>query len=83
MASRKFLGVVFLYALFVACVRADAEADAEADADPEADPAGCCSRPTTFIKGKKSESTSAHHMPTTACVFENYGAHTNENYFLL
>ena len=39
MASRKFLGVVLLYALFVACVRADAEADAEADADPEADPA--------------------------------------------
>ena len=53
MASRKFLGVVLLYALFVACVRADAEADAEADADPEADPAGCCSRPTTFIKGNK------------------------------
>jgi len=50
MASRKFLGVVLLYALFVACVKADAEADAEAD--PEADPAGCCSRPTTFVKGK-------------------------------
>jgi hypothetical protein len=51
MASRKFLGVFLLYALFVASVRADAEADAEADADPEADPAGCCSRPTTFVKG--------------------------------
>ena len=50
MASRKFLGVVLLYALFVACVKADAEADAEAD--PEADPAGCCSRPTTFVKGE-------------------------------
>ena len=52
MASRKFLGV-FLLALTVAYVRADAEADAEADAWAEAgpDPRSCCSRPTTFVKG--------------------------------
>ena len=49
MASLKLLGVFLLCALLVAHVRADAEADAEAD--PEADPAGCCSRPTTFVKG--------------------------------
>jgi len=50
MASLKLLGLFLLYALFVVHVRAEAEADAEAD--PEADPAGCCSRPTTFVKGK-------------------------------
>ena len=53
MAHPKFLGTVLLFSLFILSVRSDAaaDADADADADPEADPAGCCSRPTSFVKG--------------------------------
>ena len=48
--ARSRLGlIVLLYLTFCTLIKADAEADAEAD--PEADPAGCCSRPTNFVKG--------------------------------
>ena len=53
MASRKFLGVVLLCALSVAFVKAEADAEADAWAEAGPDPKSCCSRPTTFVKGKQ------------------------------
>ena len=43
MAFQKLPGLPVILLIFATCVGADP--------DPGADPAGCCSKPTTFLKG--------------------------------